>query len=475
MVQKLSGIFGRGLFKKYEGGLYRLIQVIDWAIISLTCWWAHWYRFGPATLPDLYQLALFISLTASVAVFANLGIYQSRQWVSLGVGVRRLGLGWIIVAIIMVILAYATKTGDTFSRIWFLLWVVSAGLGMVLLRLLLHILLNWIHRRGYNIRSIIIATSGGLGGEVVIGITSAPWIGFTLCGIFVDIRDPGLEYLHGIPILGQHEDLTQYVQAHEVDEVWLAMPLSDEERIRGLLESLGNTMVDIRLVTDPFGQRLLQHSLTDVAGMPVLNLSVSPTRGMDRVIKTLEDRLLAFLILLLILPLLLGIAIAIKLDSPGPVLFRQKRHGWNCQPIEVWKFRTMFVDTDQSHYRQATRNDPRVTRLGALLRRASLDELPQLFNVLQGRMSIVGPRPHPIQMGAIYQDQVPGYMRRHKIKPGITGWAQVNGFRGETDTLDKMRQRIEYDLYYIENWSLLFDLRILLLTILKGFRHQNAY
>lgn len=475
MVMKSKGIVGRGLFKEHGGLFNRLLEVMDWAIIGLTGWWAHWYHLGSSTLPDSYKLALLISLLASALVFARLGVYRAWRGVSLPEEIRLLGLAWIMVGIGMMTLAFATKEGETFSRIWFVLWVVSAGLTMMLLRFLLRNLLKRLRRRGYNIRSIIIAGTGELGREVAARITTAPWTGLRIAGFFGDHGGPRGECLQGVPLLGQIEDLPGYLYGHPVDQVWLAMPLSEEERIRALLKNLGNTMVDIRLVADPFGQRLLQYSVTEVAGLPVMNLSVSPMQGMDRVIKALEDRILAFLILVLISPLLLAIAIGIKLDSSGPVLFLQKRHGWNGQPIEVWKFRTMYVHAEPSTYRQATRDDPRITRLGGFLRRASLDELPQFFNALQGRMSIVGPRPHPIQMGAIYEDQVYGYMRRHKIKPGITGWAQINGFRGETDTLEKMRLRVEYDLYYIENWSLRFDLWIILMTVLNGFRHQNAY
>jgi Undecaprenyl-phosphate glucose phosphotransferase len=216
--------------------------------------------------------------------------------------------------------------------------------------------------------------------------------------------------------------------------------------------------------------------MSEVAGMPVLNLTASPMVGFAKFLKGLEDRLLALLLLLLVSPLMVAIAIGIKLSSPGPVFFKQKRHGWDGKPITIWKFRTMKVHQEENgKVTQATRNDTRVTKLGALLRHTSIDELPQFFNVLQGRMSIVGPRPHAIEHNEFYKDSVSRYMLRHKVKPGITGWAQINGYRGEIDNLEKMKKRIEYDLFYIENWSVWFDLKIIAATLIKGLINKNAY
>ncbi|HEY3488101.1 MAG TPA: undecaprenyl-phosphate glucose phosphotransferase [Gammaproteobacteria bacterium] len=254
------------------------------------------------------------------------------------------------------------------------------------------------------------------------------------------------------------------------------MPFSEEKRLESVLHELRHATVDIRYVPDIFGFRLLNHSIVDIAGLPVLNLSVTPMDGLNRCIKWLEDWVGASIILLLISPLLLIIAIGIKLSSPGPILFKQLRHGWDGRPIRVYKFRTMVCHTeDEGVITQASPNDKRVTKFGAFLRRTSLDELPQFFNVLQGRMSIVGPRPHAIEHNHEYMEQIDGYMLRHKVKPGITGWAQINGYRGETKTLEEMKKRVEYDLFYIENWSLWFDVRIICLTFLKGFIHRNAY
>jgi putative colanic acid biosynthesis UDP-glucose lipid carrier transferase len=229
-------------------------------------------------------------------------------------------------------------------------------------------------------------------------------------------------------------------------------------------------------VLDIFGLDLLNHSITDLAGFPVLNISASPMMGINRVVKAFEDRLLGLIFALLTMPLLAIIALGVELTSKGPILFKQKRLGWDGRIINVYKFRTMYEHTEANEtVTQACQNDSRVTPFGKLLRRTSLDELPQFINVLQGKMSIVGPRPHALKHNEQYKESIHTYMQRHRVKPGITGWAQVNGWRGETDTLEKMQKRVEFDLYYINNWSLAFDMKIILLTIFRGFVDKNAY
>ena len=234
--------------------------------------------------------------------------------------------------------------------------------------------------------------------------------------------------------------------------------------------------ISIKYIPDIFGFNLLNQEVSEIAGVPILQLNGTPIQGINRVIKEIEDKVFSFFILLLVSPIMLVIAIAIKLESKGPILFKQRRHGWNGDEIKVYKFRSMRVhNEDEGKVTQATRNDDRVTKVGRFIRKTSLDELPQFFNVLQGRMSIVGPRPHALAHNEEYKDRVEYYMQRHKVKPGITGWAQVNGLRGETDTIEKMTKRVEYDLFYIENWSLWFDIRIIAKTILTGFIDDNAY
>jgi putative colanic acid biosynthesis UDP-glucose lipid carrier transferase len=252
--------------------------------------------------------------------------------------------------------------------------------------------------------------------------------------------------------------------------------LKAEGKIKEIMHELRHSACTVRFVPNLHAFNLINHSITEIAGLSVLNLSVGPMEGANRVIKAVEDRILSLLILVLISPLLLLIWVTVRVTSPGPALFKQRRYGWDGKEITVYKFRTMVMHEETGELvTQATRHDPRVTRVGRFLRRTSLDELPQFYNVLQGRMSIVGPRPHAISHNELYKELIQDYMQRHKVKPGITGWAQVNGWRGETDTLEKMKKRVEYDMYYIQNWSLWFDLKIIILTIVRGFSDKNAY
>jgi len=265
------------------------------------------------------------------------------------------------------------------------------------------------------------------------------------------------------------------VNARQIDSVYLTYPAQQEAKTRNLLEQLADSTVSVFIVPDVFVSDLFHARWTSLGDVPLVSVFDSSIHGASLFVKRLEDLLLGSLILLLISPLLCGIAAAVKLTSPGPVLFKQRRYGLNGQVIEVWKFRSMRVVEDGAVVPQATRNDPRVTGLGAFLRCTSLDELPQFFNVLQGQMSIVGPRPHAVAHNEQYRKLIHGYMLRHKVKPGITGWAQVNGWRGETDTVEKMEKRVQYDLEYINNWSLWFDLKIILMTVFGGMRGKNAY
>jgi Undecaprenyl-phosphate glucose phosphotransferase len=465
-----------GVLKEYAGALNALFHVVDWLMIGLAGWLAHWLYLGRPSLPDHYEAALLVGVLLAALVFPRFNVYRAWRGAPLFEELRLVTMAWASVVAILIVIAFATKMGETFSRGWALIWVSTAWIGFLGFRALLRRVLNWMRSRGFNQRRIVIVGARGLGREVAAHIMAAPWTGLEIVGFFCDSSETHGGDVEGRPVIGRLEDLAGYLELHPVDQVWLAMPLKEEERVRKVLHALRHATVDIRFVPDLFGFRLINHSVTEVAGLPVMNLSVTPMEGLNRVIKELEDRILALVILILISPLLLAIAVGVKLSSPGPVLFKQRRHGWDGEEIHVYKFRTMREHREENgHVTQASRDDPRVTPFGAFLRRTSLDELPQFFNVLQGRMSIVGPRPHALAHNHYYKDQVDHYMQRHKVKPGITGWAQVNGYRGETDTLDKMKKRVEFDLYYIDHWSLWFDIRIIFLTLFRGFAGKNAY
>jgi len=276
-------------------------------------------------------------------------------------------------------------------------------------------------------------------------------------------------------VLGRLEELPQLVKGQRIDVVYLALPMVSTPRLRALLDALRDTTASVYFAPDPFVTDLIQGSVDSVSGMPVLGVCDSPFIGASGLLKRASDIVLSLFILVLIAPLFAAIALAVKLSSPGPVIFRQRRYGLDGEEIIVYKFRSMRVIEDSGVIRQATRADDRVTRVGAFLRRSSLDELPQFLNVLQGSMSIVGPRPHAVAHNELYRKLIKGYMQRHKVKPGITGWAQVNGLRGETVALERMQARIEHDLDYLRNWSLRLDLYIIAKTVWIVLRGQNAY
>jgi putative colanic acid biosynthesis UDP-glucose lipid carrier transferase len=300
-------------------------------------------------------------------------------------------------------------------------------------------------------------------------------LGIRVAGYFDDRGNGRLHDLPAAQNLGALSALADYARAQRVDVIYIALPMASQPRILRLLEELRDTTASIYFVPDIFVADLIQARVDSLGGIPVVAVCETPFHGFNGFVKRLSDVVLAGAILALIAPLLASIAIGVKLSSRGPVLFKQRRYGLDGRKIVVYKFRSMTVAEDGDVVRQATRNDSRITRFGAFLRRTSLDELPQFINVLQGRMSVVGPRPHAVAHNELYRKLIRGYMIRHKVKPGVTGLAQVNGLRGETETVEKMRARIDYDLAYLRNWSLLLDLQIILKTVVVVLGKQNAY
>lgn len=466
----------RGLLREYAGLLNLAARLLDVTAVLVGGLSAYLWRFGHLEVSGSYRLALLLGVLTVAVVFPTFGLYKSWRGRGRWVHAQTIILAWGTVLGILVGVAYLTKSGDLISRKWTIAWGVFAVIGLLLIRFSVWGVLGYLRRHGRNFRCILIYGAGALGCDIRRRLQDAAWIGLEVAGFLDDNPDLHGKQVEGRTVLGGVEQLAEIVRESQIDEVWIALPLRDEARVQQIVHELRYSCATIRYVPDISTFRLLNHSITEIAGLPVMNLSISPMEGGNRLLKALEDRILAALIMLLISPLLCLIALGVKLSSPGPVLFKQMRYGWDGRPIRVYKFRTMVVhDEEGGQVTQASRTDTRVTRFGAFLRRTSLDELPQFFNVLQGRMSIVGPRPHAVAHNEQYKDLIDGYMKRHKVKPGITGWAQINGWRGETDTLEKMQKRVEYDLYYIEHWSLWLDLKIIFLTVFKGFVGKNAY
>jgi len=468
----------RGLLKEYSRPLSLLLRGLDACTILLAGCLAYLYRFGDCHLSSAYLLALALGTLLASIVLSFFGLYSSVRGHSFWRHILRLNQALLLFSILLACIGFLTKSGELYSRVWFFLWMLFSLTALLAFRFSLLILLRLMRKRGWNERRVMVIGLGDLGGQLVQTVQQALWTGFRLVAILDEHPEGKPTVISGIPVLKLPANLSDYLHAQpqEIDELWLALPLRAEDEVKKILYQLRHHTLAIRLVLDVFGLGLLKHSITQVDRFSMLDLNASPMVGMNRVIKALEDRVLAVLILILISPLFLLLALAVKLSSKGPIFFKQLRHGWDGRVIKVYKFRTMYEHQEKSgHLTQASAKDQRVTPLGRFLRRTSLDELPQFINVLQGRMSIVGPRPHALQHNEFYKDSINAYMQRHKVKPGITGWAQVNGWRGETETLEKMRKRVEFDLYYIENWSPVFDLQIIFLTLLRGFISRNAY
>ena len=383
--------------------------------------------------------------------------------------------GWLVVVGLLLLIGWATQTLGSFDPRVLTVWALATPALLFVARLLMPAVLPRLMSAEGVQRVAVIAGDGDLGRMLGERIRSAPFLGIRLAGYFDDRSPERLGGNEGRDVLGSLAELADYVKTHRVDLIYLTLPMASQPRILNLLEELRDTTASIYFTPDIFLFDLIQARMGAIGGMPVLAVCETPFYGMSGLVKRASDIALATSALVFALPVMIAIALGIKLTSAGPVLFTQRRYGLDGKEITVYKFRTMSVLEDGGAVRQATRGDPRVTPLGAFLRKYSLDELPQFVNVLQGRMSVVGPRPHAVAHNETYRKLIRGYMIRHKVKPGITGWAQVNGLRGETDTLDKMRARIEYDLSYLRTWSLQLDLQIVLRTILVVLRSHNAY
>lgn len=465
-------------FSKNESVLILIARILDAATVVVSGVIAYFLYAKNLKLSSYYETALMLAAALTFIVFPAFDHYRSwrgRSWSEQ----LRATIGSVGVVMALLVVASAMlKTTAWYSRIWFGTWTLLSIALLFIGKRLMILALRELRGRGWNQKNILIFGAGELGQLVAERLKDAEWAGFKIISFLDDAapRDAAVSD-STIPVRNPLSlDLEKFIKEHDVQELWFALPLKAEERVREVLFALRHSTIQIRFVPNIFSFKLLLgHSISDVAGIPVVDINSTPISGMNRVIKEIEDRVLAAVILTLISPIMALIALAIRLESRGPIVYKQERHGWDGKVIKVYKFRSMRVTEASNEFKQATKNDPRVTRVGAFIRRTSLDELPQFFNVLQGRMSIVGPRPHPVSLNDQYKDKVEFYFQRHKVKPGITGWAQINGCRGETDTLDKMERRIQYDLQYIQNWSLWLDLKIIFLTIFKGFVSDKAY
>jgi putative colanic acid biosysnthesis UDP-glucose lipid carrier transferase len=382
---------------------------------------------------------------------------------------------WAALLSVLAVCGYVTRSLDLFDAQVLFAWALLSPLAQWVLYALGRQAVFSLAARPGQRRSAVVIGAGPLGATVARALGRRGPVGHSFLGYFDDRDEAQLAPEARRERLGGLADVAEFVRANAVHEVYLTLPLGAQPPLAGLIEQLQGTTASLYLVPDVFGISIVQGRLEEMNGVPVVGLCETPFTGVNRALKRACDLVLASIILTLLAPVLLGIALAVRLTSPGPAIFRQRRNGLDGREIVVYKFRSMRTQDDGAVVRQATRGDARITPLGAFLRRTSLDELPQFINVLQGRMSIVGPRPHAVAHNEQYRDLITAYMVRHKVKPGITGWAQVNGCRGETETVDKMRARIAYDLEYLRNWSLALDLRIVARTVRLVFADSHAY
>lgn len=450
--------------------LYRLIDIFIIQICLIAASYLYLEKF------DVKYFVLGLVSNMAYLFFAELFVlYRSWRNGSFKEMVFYTVCSWALTLFPLFIFLFFTKQTEYFSRVVLGLWMVSTAILLCTWRGVFRQFLISIRRKGYNTRSVGIIGLTKRGIDLANEIINYPESGYKLTAVF-DERDPvRLDHKYIDRLAGGIAEGVKMAQQGKLEILFVALPLTNKERIENILKALGDTTVDVHIVPDVFTFNLLHSRMGHVGEVQTISVYDSPMRGGYSIMKRMEDVFLSLSILAVIAIPMLLIAIGIKITSPGPVLFKQDRYGMDGKKIKVWKFRSMRVMDNGEVVKQATKGDPRITPFGAFLRRTSLDELPQFFNVLQGTMSVVGPRPHAVSHNEEYRKKVAYYMLRHKMKPGITGWAQVNGWRGETDTVEKMEMRIKYDLEYIRNWSIWMDFKIVIFTIFRGFVGKNVY
>ena len=449
-----------------------LLRATDSAILIAASVFTYWLRSDHLDMPSEYLVAtgLSVLLLLNIGQMAGLYRYETLQHFPTQLGAVSLSLAAVMASLAM--LSYLTKTAEIFSRLWLVSWFLTAYAGVVIVRVLAARRIEIWRAEGGLRRRLAIVGAGDKGARLIRHLRAGPDSDVILVGVF-DNEHCGGE-VEGIPVKGTVRELVAEAGGLDLDGIIVALPGDQPGTLADVMSELRMVPADITLCPDTIGIPLL--GVEDVNGLGLLRVYRRPISGWSRVLKGIEDRVLAAILLVLFAPVMAVLALLIRLDSTGPIFFRQRRLGFNNNAFTLYKFRTMRHGAeDEAVVPQARRADPRVTRIGAILRRTSLDEIPQLINVLRGEMSLVGPRPHAIVHNQNYAALIDQYLGRHRVKPGITGWAQVNGLRGETETIEKMRARVEHDLYYIDHWSLWFDLRILLMTPFVGFVNRNAF
>jgi putative colanic acid biosynthesis UDP-glucose lipid carrier transferase len=459
--------------KNSENAYSALYRCIDFLVIQVSLFLILYFKHEAFSY--LYIIVGLIAFIGFVFAAESNQLYRSWRIGEFSQIASNAFLCWLVGMLTAILFVFFSKTSTDISRLIIGCWIIFNSIALAGWRMLFYAFLFKRRRAGFYTKKVAIFGLTECGELLAEQLINKPETGYTLTGFYDDRGSVRNEDKYSHYLKGTVNDGVAIAKAGDIDVVYIALPLAAQKRIDGILRTLGNTTVDVYLVPDFFTFNLLNARLSQVGSIQTISVYESPMTGPSRLLKRLEDIIGASLILTLISLPMLFISLLIKLDSTGPILFKQKRYGLDGLPIIVWKFRTMRTMDNGEVIQQAVQGDPRITKLGRFLRCSSLDELPQFFNVLSGSMSLVGPRPHAIAHNEEYRQLVDFYMLRHMVKPGITGWAQINGWRGETDTLNKMEKRIEFDLEYIRHWSISFDIKIIFLTVVKGFFHKNAY
>ncbi len=478
LAESLAGLRPRPAYSSVV--LAGLVRLAEFAAMTLS-------GFGMFALYVGHDWSTELAVAVPTIALVALGAFQTLDLYTIPAfrdpvshSVRVVG-GWTFAFLMAFAAIFFMKNEIAYSRVWLLSWYIAGVVLLLCGRALVSVIVRRMTASGSLERRTVIVGGGPTGEHVLRELAAQRHTDIRICGVFDDRNDDRTpDVVAGFPKLGGVDDLVDFARSTRIDLIIFTLPITAEDRILQMLRKLWVLPIDIRLAAHANKLRFRPRSYSWIGSVPVIDVFDKPIADWDIVAKLLFDRIVGALCLVALAPVMALVALAVKLDSRGPVLFRQKRHGFNNEEIEVFKFRSMYVDQlDHAAAKQVTRGDPRVTRVGRFIRKTSLDELPQLFNVVfKGNLSLVGPRPHALKAMAAehpYEVVVDGYFARHRVRPGITGWAQIHGWRGETDTPEKIQKRVEYDLYYIENWSLLLDFYILAVTPLALFKTENAY
>lgn len=459
---------------RFSGASY-LYRLLDAAIVITCGLTATGLKFSDDALAEPPQIHLFLIYLCGlgvIALFPAFRLYVSWRGRLLTDLVVRSLAAWATVFALGILVSFLMHQTAAISRMWAGTWFAMTALTLAGVRIAVYAALGAARDRGLNKKHVLLVGFGALGHDLWRRVERYRGAGYEVAGIYAEPHEslpPQVRRLHEL------DNLHTFVRENNVREIWIVLPMEAGQELREVLYHLRNDLVDIRWIPDVMSIQLLGHRIGEFLGLPAIQLNSLPAAGVRGWAKEVFDRSFAFFALIGLAPLMLSIALAIKLTSRGPVFFTQPRLGVDGKVFHVYKFRTMTVHQERGTVTQATRNDSRITRIGGFLRRTSLDELPQFLNVLMGDMSVVGPRPHALEHNEMYKDLVQRYMMRHRVKPGITGWAQVNGFRGQTDTLRKMSDRVEHDIYYIQHWTFRMDLLIIARTAVSGWTGRNVY